>query len=220
METNRRRMTRVPLGLPVRITGYEKQIGKWQELSETMDVSCSGVRLKLTRKVQRGQVLHLSLPLPWRMRQHGHGEPSYHVYALVQRILPTDQPGVKSLGLVFVGEYPPKSYLEKPWETYKPSAWKGEERRRSPREYRSEVAFVVYLDDAQREISQEVGQTVDVSRKGARICVQKPPEEFDLIKVIAPESNFESLGIVLGIRIGQAGFHHLNICWLGQEWPM
>lgn len=220
MEKNRRRAARLQLALPVRVTGHGEHEGQWQEISETLDVSRAGVRLSLARKVRRGQVLHLMLPLPWRLRQHGHADPSYRVYAVVQRVLPSSQPGLKQIGLEFIGEHPPASYLERPWATYQPAEWRGENRRRTPREFRSEVVWVVYLDEEGHAVAQEGGRTVDVSRSGARVCVQQPPKDFSLVRVTAPECGFESLALVVNHSRRESGLHHLSLHWMGAEWPM
>lgn len=220
MEKNLRRAARIALQLPVRVTGHEEPTGKWQEIGETLDVSRTGVSLKLARRVTRGQVLYLSLPLPWRLRLHGHAEASYQVYAVVQRVRPGAKPGERCVGLEFVGEHPPRGYLDKPWTLYKPAEWRGESRRRHPREYRAEVACVTYLDEHGGIIRQEIGRTVDVSRKGARICVQQPPAEFDIVRVMAPESGFEGDALVVAQTRRQEGFYHLSLCFLGCEWPL
>jgi hypothetical protein len=220
MEKNRRRVARLALSLRARVAGHDEREGKWQELTETVDVSRAGVSLTLSRRVRRGQVLHLSMPLPWQMRQHGHADPSYQIYALVQRVLPSPKPGVKLVGLEFVGEHPPQAYLEKPWGLFRPAEWRGENRRRSPREYVSEPVWVVYLDEYGREVAQEGGRTVDVSRQGARVCVRQPPDEFDLVRIIAPESSFESLAYVVARHRTEQGFSHLRLRLVAGEWPV
>jgi hypothetical protein len=220
MEKNRRRVARLALSLRALVTGHDERAGKWQELTKTVDVSRAGVSLTLSRKVRRGQVLHLALPLPWQMRQHSHAEPSYQIYALVHRVLPSPQPGVKIVGLEFVGEHPPRAYLEKPWGVFRPAEWRGENRRRAPREYVSEPVWVVYLDEHGRQVAQEGGRTVDVSRQGARVCVQQPPEDFDLVRLIAPDSGFEGLAYVVGRHRTEQGFSHLCLRLVASEWPM
>ena len=220
MEKNRRQTARLPLYLPVRVTGYDRAGGKWQEITQSGDVSRSGVRLPLKHRVRRGMVLHLSLAMPWQMRQHGHDEPTYQVYALVRRVLPASAPGVKMIGLEFIGARPPAGYLEQPWLIYRPSEWKGAERRRWTRQHHSESVWVVYLDEQRQEVGQEAGQTVNISRGGARICVQRPPQEAELIKVVAYERGFASAALITEHVRRADGLHHLCVQFLEGEWPV
>ncbi len=85
---NRRRCERFRLSIPARITGFEKKAGKWNEMAETIDVSRTGVNLRMRRRVRHGTVLYMTLPLPSKLRGHGYAEPSYNVYALVRRVEP------------------------------------------------------------------------------------------------------------------------------------
>src|SRR5262249_33670211 len=42
---NRRRTERFKLAMPTRVTGYDKESGKWDEMSQTINVSRTGVRV-------------------------------------------------------------------------------------------------------------------------------------------------------------------------------
>jgi hypothetical protein len=202
----------------VRVTGHDRRNGKWQELTTAEDVSRTGVQLNLRQRVRRGMVLHVSLPLPWKLRQHSHFEPTFQTYAWVARVRPSDQTGMKRVGLEFLGANPPAGYLDKPWAIYRPPGWNGSERRREPRQARAENVWVTYLSDAQQPLSQEGGRTENLSRTGTRICVKTPPADCDLIKVAATDCNFESLAVITDRYPGKDGFHRLCVQFIGQEW--
>src|SRR5205085_8827130 len=124
---------RLKLSIPVRVVGTDRAAdGKWSEMTETVDVSRTGVRLRMTRPVRYGMVLYLSLPMPAKLRSHGFAGSSYNVYTLVRRIEPPKK-GVRVVGLEFIGEHPPPGYLEKPWATFRTRRWTGDERRRARR---------------------------------------------------------------------------------------
>jgi len=218
-EKNRRRCERFKLSLPTRVVGHDRKTGKWHEVTETINVSRTGLRLRLRRRVRHGTVLYLTLPLPWKLRQHGHAEPTYNVYALVRQVEPPKK-GMRTVGLEFYGEYPPPGYLEKPWTVYRTQKWTGIERRRKPRDFRAEAVWLEYLNEALQVISQEGGRTENVSRSGARICVMAPPAEFDLVKVIAPDAGFESLAILTNRHLEKDGFERLCVQFVEREWPV
>jgi hypothetical protein len=215
---NRRRSERLKLSLKVSVTGHHRHDGKWQEMAETLDVSRTGLRLLLRRPVRPGLVLHLRLPLPWRMRQHGQADPTYSVYAAVHRVEPR-QDELNMVGLEFIGATPPQSYLEKPWLVYRPAQWRGANRRREAREQHFEAVWVEYLTASLQPISGGQGRTENVSRSGARVCVQPPGAEFDLVKVVALESGFESLAVVTDRYPREDGLERLCLHFIGAQWP-
>ena len=70
----RRRCERFKLTVPVLIAGYECSGGKWQEVTKTIDVSRIGVSLRTRKRVRHGLVVHITLPLPTKLRSHGFSE--------------------------------------------------------------------------------------------------------------------------------------------------
>lgn len=81
--SDRRRVIRFALRLPVRVTSEE---GDWQEVTESWDVSRLGIRLCLSREVEPGTVLRLELPMPEYLRLHSPAESIYVINAVVRHI--------------------------------------------------------------------------------------------------------------------------------------
>ena len=52
--------------------------------ANTDDISAGGASFTLMRNIELGQVLHLSMNLPKRLRQYDLNDASYRVYALVR----------------------------------------------------------------------------------------------------------------------------------------
>jgi hypothetical protein len=144
---NRRRTQRFSLIVPVLVCSYDRKNEKWEEMAQTINVSRTGLRLRLRRRVRHGSIIHLSLPLPVKLRNHGFSDPTYGVYALVRRVEPSKK-GVRVIGVEFVGEQPPKGYLDKPWAVFKTKTWAGQDRRRKPRKDCSEVVWLEYFNEA------------------------------------------------------------------------
>jgi hypothetical protein len=74
-----RRVERVPLNLPLKVT-FDRH---WQEMAETLDVSPLGVRFRLTRRLEPGSELRLELPMPKYLRTHSYEDDMYVVNAFV-----------------------------------------------------------------------------------------------------------------------------------------
>src|SRR5262245_1336914 len=66
----------------------------------------------MNHTVQLGQVLHLSLNLPKRLRQYDLNDVSYRVYSLVRGI--TRKGEQSRVGVMFFGKFPPRGFHERP----------------------------------------------------------------------------------------------------------
>jgi len=214
---NRRRCERFHLSIPARLTGFDKKSGKWNEMAETIDVSRTGVNLRMRRQVRHGTVLYLTLPLPSKLRSHGYAEPAYNVYALVRRVDPPRN-GSRLVGLEFLGEHPPMGYLDKPWASFQTRRWGGSNRRRKDRREQAEIVVIEYFNESMQLVAKEMGRTENISRGGMRACVRTPPPEFDTIRVSCHSRGFESFAAVCNRYVGKDGFDRLCLRFLNGEW--
>ncbi|HJQ69267.1 MAG TPA: PilZ domain-containing protein [Blastocatellia bacterium] len=214
---NRRRCERFRLSIPARLTGFDKKAGKWNEMAETVDVSRTGVNLRMRRHVRHGNVLYVTLPLPQKLRSHGYAEPSYNAYALVRRVDPPRN-GLRLVGLEFIGEHPPMGYLDKPWASFQTRKWGGANRRRRDRREQVEIVVIEYFDESMKLVAKEMGRTENISRGGMRVCVRTPPPEFDTIRVSCHARGFESFAAVSNRYVGKDGFDRLCLKFLNGEW--
>jgi len=216
---NRRRVERFKVAIPARVTGYDRNGAKWHEMTETIDVSRTGVRLRLRRRVKHGTVLFVTLPLPAKLRGHGFSEQSYNVYALVRRVEPPRH-GVRAIGVEFLGEHPPKGFLDNPSAIFRSKRWGGNERRRPNREERTESIRIEYFDESMQSIAKEQARTENVSPTGLRISGTAAPPEFDVIRVICARLNFEGLAALRSRYRGKDGVERLCIQFIDKEWPL
>jgi len=92
----RRRVQRLALRIPIVVSlGY-----KWQEVTETRDVSQLAVRFCLSRVVEPGTLLRLELGLPRQLRTRNHEDSLYIVYGYV--LYATHQKGERLAVVEFV----------------------------------------------------------------------------------------------------------------------
>jgi hypothetical protein len=216
---NRRRCERFKLSIPVRVTGHDRRNGKWHEMAQTIDVSRTGVRLRLRRRVKHGTVLYVTLPLPTKLRAHGFAEQSYNVYTLVRRVEPPKQ-GVRAVGVEFIGEHPPAGFLDKPWAVFRPQKWGGNDRRRPDRQEQVEKLRIEYFDESMHSISREEARTENVSRYGLRISGTMAPAEFDLVMVSCPRLKFEGMAALRNRYLGKDGLERICVQLIDKEWPL
>ena len=114
--TERRKSPRLSLAIPVRVQGFLADGTTWEEFSTTDDVSLGGVCFPLSRPVELGQVLLLSLALPKRLRQFDLHDASYRVYSLIRGI--RHRPDQPRVGVMFFGKFPPRGFTERPSARY------------------------------------------------------------------------------------------------------
>ncbi|MEK6407700.1 MAG: DnaJ domain-containing protein [Acidobacteriota bacterium] len=215
----RRRCERFKLSVPVLVAGYDGTGGKWQEVSKTIDVSRMGVAVRMRSRVKHGLVVHITLPLPTKLRSHGFSEAGYNMYAIVRRVEPLID-GMRVVGLEFIGAHPPTDYLYKPWATFRTQKWNGADRRREPREERTEPVAVEYLDGSMQRVAREAAVTENVSPSGARVCVRAAPPEFEFVRITSPNRNLNSIALVRNQWTGTDGFERLCLQFVDNKWPM
>lgn len=218
-DDNRRRCERFKLTIPARVVGHDRRSGKWSEMTETIDISRTGVTLRLRGRVRHGMVLYLALPLPTKLRSHGFTDSGYNVYVLVRRIEPPKK-GVRVIGLEFLGEHPPAGYLERPWAVFRTKKWVGTERRRASRLERSEVVKLEYFNENMDSLAREEARTENLSHNGFRVVVRTAPMEFDLVRVLCPGRGFECLATLRNRFIGKDGRERLCLQFIDKDWPL
>ena len=217
--SERRRCERFKISVPALVAGYDQEGGKWQEVTKTIDVSRMGVAVRMCKQLKHGLVVHITLPLPTKLRSHGFSEQGYNMYAIVRRVEPLID-GKRVVGLEFIGATPPADYLHKPWSVFRTQKWNGADRRREPRERRAEPVAVEYLDEEMKRIHREAGVTEDVSRSGARVRVKCPPPNFEFIRLTCPKLSFNGLALLRNQWTGDDGARRLCLQFVDQKWPL
>ncbi|HXG92000.1 MAG TPA: PilZ domain-containing protein [Blastocatellia bacterium] len=216
---NRRRCERFKLVVPALVAGYERNGGKWQEVAKTIDVSRMGVAVRMKRRLRVGLVLHVTLPLPTKLRSHGFSDVGYNMYAIVRRVEPIKD-GLRVVGLEFIGKNPPNGFLHNPSAVFRTEEWNGPDRRREPRFDFSEQVVIEYLDESEQMIRREVTATENVSRSGARVIVQAAPVDFEMVRLISHRHNFKSLAAVRNQYVGKDNVERLCLQFLESKWPV
>jgi PilZ domain-containing protein len=216
--SNRRRCERFKLAQPTQVTGFDRRSGKWQEMAETIDLSRTGLNLRLRKRVRNGMVLYLSLPMPIKMRSHGYAEPTYKVYGLVRRVDIPKQ-GSRVVGVEFLGQHPPAGFLDRPWAVYRSRRWAGGERRRERRETASEIIRLEYLAEDSQILLRQDCRTENIGRHGLRVVVKGAPVDFELVRVIHQRRALEALGSVRDRYVGPDGLERLCLQLVDKEWP-
>jgi CheY-like chemotaxis protein len=207
-DENRRRSHRYELSIAAQVVGHDRKAGRWEERAETIDVSRTGLNMRMRRRVRHGLILHLSLPLPAKLRNYALADATYSVYALVRRVEPSKR-GVRVVGVEFIGQHPPASYLEKPWAAFQTRQWAGTDRRRKPRQERTGVVWIEYFTESLQCIAQEAGRMENLSQGGLRACVKVAPADFELARISYPDRGIETYAVIRNRYFGKDGLERL-----------
>jgi PilZ domain len=216
----RRKHQRVSLDVPVRVQGHDADGTPWDEMTSSADASAGGASFRLTRPVNLGQVLFLSLPLPRSLRRYDLTQASYRVYGLVRDAAP--DPGKPRIGVMFLGRHPPRGFEAEPGGRFllasdpTPPA---RERRRYRR-----LALFVNLKLCRREspegaAEEEQSVAENLSKRGARVMTSMPVAKGDILQVEELGGTFRTRAEIKNLYIGADGIPRLNLYFIEAETP-
>jgi hypothetical protein len=231
-----RRRSRIPLTLPIRVCFRESPGYQWIEQSRLVDVSHLGAGFTLTRPVEPGRLMLLSIPMPHQLRCFDHHEPQYSVWSLVRHASPIrksehQQSALYRIGVAFLGKRPPRAYEEDPTIRYEPlpvdggQTWKLSERRPDTqrRETRLSIPLEVLievLDENGRPSLQE--QTVTETLSSLGTCV---PTNLDvgvgrILRITSARDRVSLFAVIRSRKLAQDGIPRLGLEFLGERWPL
>ena len=209
----RRRHRRFELTLAVKVSGYDSNGKEWSEMTQSVDVSVSGARLRLATPVQKGMIFKLSMPMPMTLRSYAFSDNSYDIYAIV-RHPDIAAEGGSLIGLEFLGEQPPPGYFDKPWGIFQAKPLTIDERRKSPRKKGIKPFQIEYFDSELNLLGREKAISEDFGLGGMRLCVRDTPSSFNLVRVTSVSGKFESLAIVTKRYSGKDGQERLCLSFI------
>lgn len=238
-DKNRRVRERLKLSLPARVQFREDTGSEWTEVTRLHDLTPFGASFSLTRPIDVGRLLYMTLPMPRQLRCFDHIEDQYRVYALVRFIRAQFPEGsVKplfTLGVAFVGKRPPASYQVDPkkrYEVFEPEAegglWKlleqvpveGQvEKKESRLNVPVEVTVELY-DESWSITAREETVTENISRRGAAVYTSLEAERGRYVRLTSARYQTSAFAVVRAHRKGSDGIPRLHVEFMDQEWPL
>ena len=227
---------RLALKLPVRVSCRESADYQWVESGRLVDVNQFGAGFTLSRPVEVGRLIHLSIPLPHQLRCYDQFESQpYSVWGLVRHIsVVSQEPRWFRVGVAFIGKHAPASYQEDPTRRYQPipiksgqdSLWKLTRRpleRPQRREARLMIPMEVLvetLDEKGNTSLQEHTVTEVITSLGA--CI---PSNLDVGvgRILRISSVTDGVSIFAAIRsreVAADGITRLGLEFIADRWPL
>jgi hypothetical protein len=235
-----RQRERVRLELPIRVLVREGPQEEWTEMTRVLDLTPFGARFSLARLVDRGRLVHLTLPMPRQLRCFDHAEDQYRVWALVRNVSVTEPPAQTGLprfelGVAFAGKHPPQSFAANPAQRYEIAAnpagadlWRAREHVLTPeapvqRETRLSVpvdVIIELLDERGQIEKSEQTVTENISRHGASVFTTLTVERGRFVRVLSARHTLKRMAVVRGCRKGADGITRLHLEFVDREWPL
>lgn len=230
---------RLELKLPVRVRCRETVDLEWTEITRLIDVTPFGAGFSLKRPVEKGRLLHMTIPMPRQLRVFDHVEDQYRIWALVRYIRQISAPGAPQqfeVGVAFIGKQPPRSYEENPakryeignqmpgqlhavedWDPVELSA--SDKRMQTRHNIPVDMMIETFKENGEIEFSEHT-VTENISQKGAAVytTLDLPPGRF--IRLTSEQFKLSVYAAVRGHSMGPAGVPRIHVEFIDREWPL
>lgn len=237
-----RRIPRFSLALPVRVESRVNQDSVWNEITRLTDVSAFGAGFNLHRPVKRGRLLHLTIPMPRKMRCYDFTEPQYRIWGLVRSCIPIEEPKTgdnHSIGVAFIGKNPPQSYYDDPAKLFEISHQKDgqlwnvvdaaaqPDEALLPKELRRHTRFPIpanviieKIDAEGNVLASESTVTENLSLSGTSVFTSLDADAGEFVRLKSEQYNVSIISVVRGRRLGQDNIPRLHIEFVDRFFPL
>ena len=236
--TDRRIRERLELKLPVRVRCRETVLSEWTEVTRLLNVTPFGAAFTLKRPIEKGRLLHLTIPMPRQLRVFDHVEDQYRIWGLVRYVRSFVEPDNStrfSIGVAFIGKRAPTSYDGDPGKRYELSLSGQEELPRveevSPIQKDSEhrvhtrhniaVDMVIETLNEEGEVMEsEASVTEEISRTGATLFTMLQVSLGRFVRITSNQYKMTAHAIVRSRSTGADGIRRIHVEFIDTEWPL
>ena len=234
---------RLGLKLPVRVRCRETLEFEWTEITRLIDVTPFGAGFTLKRPVEKGRLVHMTIPMPRQLRVFDHVEEQYKIWGLVRYMKPRPSEGSKlpvfEVGVAFVGKRAPKSYEEDPARRYdiatsvteaialqdvqptlQPYSASGKDLREQTRHNIAVDMLVDILDENGEIAYSESTVSENISRKGATLFTAREVPIGRFLRITSTQSDIVVFAVVRSRNTGPGGVQKINVEFIDREWPL
>ncbi|MDQ1638028.1 MAG: hypothetical protein QOF62_1367 [Pyrinomonadaceae bacterium] len=229
---------RLELKLPVRVHCRETTDLEWTEITRLIDVTPFGAGFTLKRPVEKGRLLHMTIPMPRQLRVFDHVEDQYRVWALVRYIKRAASAGATpqfEVGVAFIGKRAPRSYEENPAKRYEIGAlsaeslsslqeWQEEsassDKRRLTRHNIPVDMLIETLDDKGAVETSEHTVSENISLRGAAIYTTLDLPVGRFIRLSSEQYKVTVYAAVRASSMGPSGVPRVHVEFVDREWPL
>ncbi len=234
---------REELPLPVWVECRESEDHEWEESTHILDVAPFGARLRIARPTEPGRLLHLTLPMPRRLRCYDHEQEQYCVWSLVRHCKPLpstdDKPPHFEIGVAFIGKDCPATHETDPGQRYEIAAgltetdlWRlaegsspddphlasSNQRNETRHDIADDVVIEIYGPDG-RVYERETTKTENISRHGMAVLTNLNIARGRYIRVRSAQYRIAVIAAVRRLASVGDGRKRLHLEFVDQQWP-
>ncbi len=231
---------RLALQLPVRVRFRETLEMEWNEVTRLTDVSPFGAGFKLKRPIEKGRLVHMTIPMPRQLRVFDHVEDQYKVWALVRHVRPVVAADEKAtsfeVGVAFIGKQPPRSYDQNPAQRYEvgqitpgnlspvaewtPGDESSSDKRQATRHGIPVDMLIETLNEEGLVESSERTVTENISKNGAALYTTLKLPVGRIIRLTSDQFKLSTYAAVRGSSMGATGVPRIHVEFIEREWPL
>jgi len=231
---------RLELKLPVRVNCRETPGQDWTEVTRLLNVTPFGAGFTLKRPIEKGRIIHMTIPMPRQLRVFDHVEDQYRVWALVRHVRSVAPAGSNALlfevGVAFIGKNPPRSYADDPTRRYEigglptenltvAANWQPVETSSSDKRSHTRHTIPVdmfietFNDKGEVELSEHT-VTENISQKGAAIYTTLSLPVGRFVRLSSEQFKLSVYAAVRGQSVGPTGVPRVHVEFVDREWPL
>lgn len=231
---------RLELKLPVRVRCRETADLEWTEITRLIDVTPFGAGFTLKRPIEKGRLLHMTIPMPRQLRVFDHVEDQYKIWALVRYVKPTTPKDSRTrlfeVGVAFIGKRPPRSYEDNPTQRYEIGnltpeplntidEWTSEESGSADKRLQTrhnipvDMLIEAFNENGEVELSEQT-VTENISERGAAIYTTLSLPVGRFIRLSSEQYKLSVFAAVRGLSMGPAGVPRIHVEFVDREWPL
>lgn len=231
---------RLELKLPVRVRCRESRDFDWTEITRLIDVTPFGAGFTLKRPIEKGRLVHMTIPMPRQLRVFDHVEDQYRVWALVRyvkSVAPTESKAAHfEVGVAFIGKRAPRSYEADPSKRYEiggstpesltvASDWVPVEQsssdKRSYTRHNIPVDMLIEILNEKGEVElSEHTVAENISQRGAAIYTTLSLPVGRFIRLTSEQFKLTVHAAVRGQSMGPSGVPRIHVEFIDREWPL
>jgi len=231
---------RLELKLPVRVHCRETPDFEWVEITRLINVTPFGAGFTLKRPIEKGRLVHMTIPMPRQLRVFDHVEDQYRVWALVRYVRPAkvtnDKATLFEVGVAFVGKRSPRSYEEDPVKRYEIAESATETLAEDPDQMLAPLPTAEHrvhtrhnipvdllletLDDKGGMALSESTVTENISQRGATVFTTLVIPIGRFIRLTSQQYNLTVYAAVRARSTGADGIGRIHVEFVDRDWPL
>ena len=230
---------RLELHLPVRVHCQEAKDVEWTEITRLINVTPFGAGFSLKHPIEKGRLVHMTIPMPRQLRVFDHVEDQYRVWALVRYVksnVAADGSAMFEVGVAFIGKHPPKSHAGDPSKRFEiggttpETLSQVEEWEAVPAELsdkrlatRHNIPVDMFIETLNEQGETELSEhtvTENISQKGAALYTTLTLPVGKFIRLSSQQFKMTVFAAVRGHSMGPSGVPRVHVEFIDREWPL